>query len=242
MVFRSDRLISLGAFARRTEATHTEAAKSEPETLLARTSPTRRWFVRSLGGAAVATMLPDQAAQAGGLVQDVEDAARCQSAGGTIGSFVHEGQTHYWCFMPQHDDDCKRRMNDNEAYHNFKKNQCEGKEKIICNELLRQGLFTREDVATCHQDALARLTPAHVRGYHVWALPVVRWMRRSRGATLVWHFLARRRTNHVRWLQGKRTQRDRLGHLLCMTGEPLCWVLGRMVREQNWQALYQTAK
>lgn len=113
--------------------------------------------------------------------------------------------------------------------------------KVICTELHRQGLMNRADYLLCAHHAREHLTERHFRGYHAWALPVVRRMRRSPRATVFWRVLAQARADHIAYLSGEIARRNRFGALLCAIGHPVCYVLGGFVREQGWQSLYEKA-
>lgn len=113
--------------------------------------------------------------------------------------------------------------------------------KVICTELHRQGLMSRADYLQGADYARAHLTERHYRGYHVWALAAVRHMRRSKRATAFWRALASARADHIAYLNGDETRRNRLGAWLCVLGHPVCYVLGGLVKEQDWQSLYRNA-
>lgn len=110
--------------------------------------------------------------------------------------------------------------------------------KVICTELHRQGLMNRADYLQGARFAGEHLTVQHYRGYHAWALPVVRHMRRSKRATAFWRALASARADHIAYLNGDTTRRKRLGALLCTIGHPVCYALGGLVKEQDWNSLY----
>jgi hypothetical protein len=108
--------------------------------------------------------------------------------------------------------------------------------KVICTELHRQGLMSREDHERCARHAREHLTGRHLRGYHLWALPVVRHMRRSSRATTFWRYLAQARADHIASLYGDDTRRNRLGAILCVIGHPACRLIGKFVAERDWRA------
>ena len=110
--------------------------------------------------------------------------------------------------------------------------------KVLCTELVRQGLFDRADYLMGARYVEAHLTARHMRGYHAWALPVVRRMRRSRRATAFWRALAQARADHIAYLCGDLSRRNRFGALLCAIGHPVCYVIGGLVGEQDWRSLY----
>lgn len=111
--------------------------------------------------------------------------------------------------------------------------------KVICTELVRQGLLGRADYLAGARYVEEHLTDRHMRGYHAWALPVVRHMRRSRRATAFWRVLAQARADHIAFLNGDTSRRSRLGALLCAIGHPVCYLIGGLVREPDWRALYR---
>ena len=52
--------------------------------------------------------------------------------------------------------------------------------RVICNELMRQGLLTRKQVVLDYRFTRDYLTPTHVNGYHVWAVWMVKQMRQGK--------------------------------------------------------------
>lgn len=110
--------------------------------------------------------------------------------------------------------------------------------KVICTELVRQGSFDRSDYLLGARYVEQHLTARHVRGYHAWSLPVVRGMRRSRRATAFWRVLAQARADHLAYLGGDASRRNRFGALLCTIGHPVCYAIGSLVDEQDWRSLY----
>ncbi len=114
-----------------------------------------------------------------------------------------------------------------------------GGNRVICTELFRQGLLEnglyRLDLKFSEQ----RLTPAHVRGYHLWAVPWVGWMRRSRSVTALSHRLARWRALEIAYQLGERPAGNWRGKIVRAVGEPLCWLLGLFANETDYQTLYE---
>ena len=105
-----------------------------------------------------------------------------------------------------------------------------GSPKVICTELFDRGLFDARLYATDLQLSRLYISPTTVRGYHLWAIPYVRLMRRSRLATRAIRPLA------VAWAQqiGFDYAPDRsayrryytLGRLMRGVGERACWAIG----------------
>lgn len=110
--------------------------------------------------------------------------------------------------------------------------------KVICTELHRQGLFDRSDYLLGLRYVREHLTERHERGYHAWAISVVRTMRRSPRASEFWRKLAQARADHIAFVYGDLSRRNRFGALLCAIGHPVCYAIGGFVGEQDWRALY----
>lgn len=103
---------------------------------------------------------------------------------------------------------------------------------VICTELREQGLLERDLYEAGAARALT-LPAQTLRGYHLWAIPYTRWMRRSALATRMILPLARARNTYL--LGGKSV----LGMLSVWLGEPLCHLLGGLIeRPPVWQSLY----
>ena len=56
--------------------------------------------------------------------------------------------------------------------------------RVICNELQRQGVMSRQNVLLDYRFTRDHLTTQHVNGYHVWAVHVVKQMRKGRGVKM----------------------------------------------------------
>ena len=113
--------------------------------------------------------------------------------------------------------------------------------RVICNELMNQKLLTRQDVILDYKFTRDYLTPTHVKGYHVWAISVVKQMRKGRFVKLFRH-LAQHRANEIAYIYGKRDKPDYLGRLYRRIGEPTCWVIGVFCEQSDWSILYKEKK
>ena len=109
--------------------------------------------------------------------------------------------------------------------------------RVICNELRRLGLMTTEDILIDYFYTHKYLTPIHVKGYHVWAINVVKSMRKGKNVKF-WHHIANHRLNHVKYLLGKRDKPDYLGKLYKIIGESICFGLGLFCKKTDWSILY----
>lgn len=103
---------------------------------------------------------------------------------------------------------------------------------VICTELESQNRLSKQEYLASAVRALD-LHPTLLRGYHWWAVPVTRWMRKSPRLSRSLAPIARAR---CRYLLGKFSL---IGWLTVILGEPICHLIGLFISEQNWQVLYE---
>ncbi|QDP58363.1 MAG: hypothetical protein Unbinned664contig1000_44 [Prokaryotic dsDNA virus sp.] len=104
-----------------------------------------------------------------------------------------------------------------------------GSERVICTELYRQGKISRADWLRDLRYTSLALSPRHVRGYHAWAIPTVRLMRRSPIWTAVWRVLGQARANQIAYIMGDRNRPDLFGIGAKIVLEGFCWIVGGFV-------------
>ena len=75
--------------------------------------------------------------------------------------------------------------------------------RVICNELMRQGILDRKHVLLDYRFTRDYLTPTHVRGYHVWAVWMVKQMRKGKFVKF-WKHVAGHRANEIAYIYGER--------------------------------------
>lgn len=110
--------------------------------------------------------------------------------------------------------------------------------RVICTELHAQGLMCtalyRLDV-----DFTKRcLSQTTIRGYHLWAIPLVKQMRKKKWLTQLIQPLATGRAEEIAYLMGERDTGNLLGKIIRTMGEPICYLLGLFCRDKNWKSLY----
>ena len=110
--------------------------------------------------------------------------------------------------------------------------------RVICNELMKQGLMTREQVLLDYRFTRDYLTTKHVNGYHCWAVWMVKQMRKGK-FTKFWKHVAGHRANEIAYIYGKREKPDYLGKLYRHILEPTCWVIGNFKKSTDWSVLYK---
>ena len=110
--------------------------------------------------------------------------------------------------------------------------------RVICNELMRQGIMTRKQVVLDYKFTEDYLTPQHVSGYHVWAVWMVKQMRKGRLVNF-WTHVAGHRANEIAYIYGKRDKPDYLGKVYRKILEPICWSIGFFCQKTDWTVLYK---
>jgi len=110
--------------------------------------------------------------------------------------------------------------------------------RVICNELMRQGLLTRSEVLLDYRFTRDYLTPTHVNGYHVWAVWMVKQMRKGRFVGF-WKHVAGHRANEIAYIYGDRDKPDYLGKAYRKILEPICWSIGFFCKSTDWTVLYK---
>jgi len=110
--------------------------------------------------------------------------------------------------------------------------------RVICNELMRQGLLTRKQVIMDYRFTRDHLTPTHVNGYHIWAVWMVKQMRKGKYVKF-WKHVAGHRANEIAYIYGERNKPDYLGKIYRKILEPTCWVIGAFCKATDWSILYK---
>lgn len=100
--------------------------------------------------------------------------------------------------------------------------------RVICTELYEQGLLSRQDYLAEQIYTLRKIHPYTVRGYHLWAVPYVTVMRKSRALSLFTATWAGARAKEIAHRSGYRAKSNGWGRLVRVIMEPVCFVLGAL--------------
>ena len=100
--------------------------------------------------------------------------------------------------------------------------------RIICTELHRTKELSTKDWLRDIHFTFNTLTEKHVKGYLLWAVPTVKYMKKYPKYRKLWKHIAQHRANDIAWRlnEGKF---DLLGRIYAGIGEPLCWLIGNFV-------------
>jgi hypothetical protein len=110
--------------------------------------------------------------------------------------------------------------------------------RVICTHFYRKGMLDRETWRADLEFTYSHLSPTTVRGYQYWAIPYVRLMRRSKLAEKIMYPLARHRALELAYKMGRAEKGSLFGKIVRHTLEPVCFLIGSLVGEQNWAPLW----
>ncbi|NDB66028.1 MAG: hypothetical protein EB168_10255, partial [Euryarchaeota archaeon] len=107
--------------------------------------------------------------------------------------------------------------------------------KVICTELHRQGRISDEVYASDHAIGLrmASEQPNVVAGYHLWAIPVVKLMQRSKLVTKVVEPFGKAWANEMHYQETGKGKSSTLGRLIISIGVPVCGAIGKLKRKEG---------
>ncbi len=97
--------------------------------------------------------------------------------------------------------------------------------RVICTELHRTHELSTKDWIRDVHFTFNTLTENHIKGYLIWAIPTVKYMKKYPKYRKIWKHIAQHRANDIAWRlnEGKF---DLLGRIYAGIGEPLCWLIG----------------
>jgi hypothetical protein len=110
--------------------------------------------------------------------------------------------------------------------------------RIICSELYRQDLISREDYILDLYYTSKHLTEQHTAGYWYFAVPAVKSMRRSKFWTAFWKEIAYNRLQDIKWRLGKGKFNLR-GRIYSAIFEPFCYISGYFTPNATYKELYK---
>lgn len=110
--------------------------------------------------------------------------------------------------------------------------------RVICTHFYRRGRLERDLWRADLEFTFQNLSEKTIRGYHYWAIPYVRLMRRSRLAERIMYPLAKARAEEVAFQAGRRETGSWSGKLIRLIGEPICYLIGCMVDQKDYAPLW----
>lgn len=113
---------------------------------------------------------------------------------------------------------------------------------VICSELYRQKLITKEDYFINLRFTQSHILPKRgydiLHGYWCIGIPAVRLMRRNKTATKFWKHIFQKRTLDLKWRLGK-GKFNLLGRVYNLIFENTCALVGKFCNKQDYKILYK---
>lgn len=116
-----------------------------------------------------------------------------------------------------------------------------GASRVICTYFFRKGMLDQEIWRADMEFTFKHLSQTTVRGYHVWAIPYVRLMRKSPLAEKIMRPIAIWRAEELAYKTGVLQKGNWKGKVVRAILEPICFAIGLFAKEQNWESLWTQA-
>ncbi len=114
-----------------------------------------------------------------------------------------------------------------------------GSSRVVCTHFYSKGEIQKDVWRADLAFTKANLSETTVRGYHFWAVPYVRLMRRSELAEKIMRPIALHRAQELAYQMGVVDKGSWRGKLARLALEPLCFAIGTCVGASDYMALWQ---
>lgn len=101
---------------------------------------------------------------------------------------------------------------------------------VICTELFRQGVISSEWYIADHQYAQKYISETVIRGYHYWAIPVTKLMKKSVFITNLVKPFGKAWAQHMAYKMGVTNKDSLLGGILETIGMPISYYIGEHIQ------------
>ena len=113
-----------------------------------------------------------------------------------------------------------------------------GSSRVICTYFYSKKMLSRTVWRADMDFTRKYLSDTTVRGYHFWAIPYVKLMRRSLLAEKLMLPIAKCRAEELAYQMGVMSKPNVKGKLVRLVLEPICFLIGLFCVQRNWQALW----
>ncbi|KAB1180273.1 hypothetical protein [Photobacterium damselae] len=114
-----------------------------------------------------------------------------------------------------------------------------GNSRVICTYFYRKGMLDVDVWRADLQYTQNHLSETTVRGYHYWAIPYVELMRKNSLAEKIMYPIAKYRAIELAYKMNIVEKGSLRGKLVRLVLEPICFVIGSVCKQKDWQALWQ---
>lgn len=117
-----------------------------------------------------------------------------------------------------------------------------GSSRVICTHFYKAGDMPREHWLADMQFTMKHCSETTQRGYHYWAIPYVKLMRKSKLAENIMRPIALTRAKELAHKMGKSDKGSWTGKLVRMVLEPISYAIGLVVEQKDYRTLYPEGK
>ena len=103
---------------------------------------------------------------------------------------------------------------------------------VICTELYKQNLMSREDHKLSWDFTINNFSQTHINGYWYWAVPVVKLMKKNKLVTKFWNHVMSNRTKDIKWRLNK-GKFNLLGRLYSILIENGSYIIGKIIKDKK---------
>ena len=107
---------------------------------------------------------------------------------------------------------------------------------VICTELYKQNLMSKEDHRLSWNFTIDNFSNTHINGYWYWAVPMVKLMKKNKLITKFWNHIMSNRTKDIKW-RLKKGKFNLLGRLYSMLIENGSYVVGKLISKKHKEVL-----
>ena len=103
---------------------------------------------------------------------------------------------------------------------------------VICTELYRQKLMSKEDCRLSWDFTINNFSKTHINGYWCWAVPVTKIMKKNKLVTKFWNHIMSNRTKDIKWRLGK-SKFNLLGRVYSILIENGSYIIGKLIEKKK---------
>ena len=107
---------------------------------------------------------------------------------------------------------------------------------VICTELYRQKLMSKEDHRLSWNFTINNFSNTHINGYWYWAVPMVKVMKKNKLVTKFWNHVMSNRTKDIKW-RLKKGKFNLLGRLYSILIENGSYAVGKLIYKKHKEVL-----
>ena len=103
---------------------------------------------------------------------------------------------------------------------------------VICTELYKQNLMSKEDHRLSWNFTIDNFSNTHINGYWYWAVPMVKLMKKNKLVTKFWNHVMSNRTKDIKWRLNK-GKFNLLGRLYSILIENGSYIIGKIIKDKK---------